>query len=701
MEGINQHPDAAQTDTAVSPKEKLLIAPPPPPSPAAKKACAPGQISQRQLINKLNRINFLDNPLYVNFRHRHYHRELAIRARPLPCMDNRLTCRWLQDAGSIVDHPDSFCFQNILIPDGKGFLVAEPEVREISRNAIRMILPESCSAADARSTRRHRCRGINVYVTQNGALFYGTMVDFSAFSFRVRVRTTPPQTFDWMDADLNVTVILFDGNQTLFSGECRVVKHTRGHTGQDWVLAPARQHIRRFRPKEFRSTRQQVIPLPTVNFAHPFSKKRIHLEVVNLSGSGLAVQEELEHAVLLPGMIIPKLQICFGDGARVSCAAQVVYAQKTEATEMAGTLRCGIAILDMAADEHIKVLSLTQQTSNKNSYLCHQVNLDDLWDFFFETGFIYPEKYEYIEKNKARIKKTYKRLYTETPEIARHFIYQRHGSILAHMAMIRFYEKAWLMHHHAAIRSSTNRGGFAVLKQIGSFINDSHRLNAIKLNYAFCYYRPDNKFPNHVFGGAAKNIKDPKKCSVDRFAYFHFQKSGQREYNLPRGWRLTPITGSDLRDLECHYEEQSGGLMIQAMNLGADNQDIRETEAAFSQIGLTRSRHLYSLKMADVLKAIIMINIADIGLNMSDLTNSVKIIIMKQERLTYPIIQAGLLDLFKRLQLEEMPVLTYPVQSATALGIPFEKIYHLWIYDLNHTDDYFRYLKRLMKFFKH
>jgi hypothetical protein len=269
------------------------------------------------------------------------------------------------------------------------------------------------------------------------------------------------------------------------------------------------------------------------------------------------------------------------------------------------------------------------------------------------------------------------------------------------MAIVRFYEKAWMMHHLAAIRSSTNRGGLAVFNQMGSFINDSHRLNSIKMSYAFCYFRPDNKFPNHVFGGAAKSILNPKICSLDPFAYFHFRKTAQQGSRLPAGWHIEPITDSDLRDLECSYEAQSGGLMIQALDLSADNHDITETEEAFAQIGLLRSRHLYALKMAGVLKAVIIINIADIGLNMSDLTNCVKIIILKDEGLNAPIIQAGLSNLFDRLQIDDMPVLAYPVQSAEALGIPMEKIYNLWIFDLNYTDDYFRYLKRLLKFFKH
>ena len=129
--------------------------------------------------------------------------------------------------------------------------------------------------------------------------------------------------------------------------------------------------------------------------------------------------------------------------------------------------------------------------------------MDELWDFLFETGFIYPHKYAFIQKNKDEIKKTYEKLYPQNPHIARHFIYQEKGTIYGHMAMIRFCESAWMIHHHAARKSSAKKAGLIVLDQIGRMINDSHRLYSLHMNYMLCYYRPDNKFPSRVFGGAA------------------------------------------------------------------------------------------------------------------------------------------------------------------------------------------------------
>ena len=251
---------------------------------------------------------------------------------------------------------------------------------------------------------------------------------------------------------------------------------------------------------------------------------------MDISGSGFSVEEELSSALLVPGMIIPELELNFGVNFNIECKAQVVYRRVHQKEAKKSTIKCGIALLDMNIQHHARLLSLLQQAENKNSYICNQVDLDALWDFFFESGFIYPDKYEYIQKNKKQIKDTYEKLYRHNPDIARHFIYQDKGRILGHMAMIRFFENSWLIHHHAARKLALNRAGLIVLNQIGNFTYDSYRLYSLHMDFLMCYYRPENKFPNRVFGGAARRINNPKGCSLDTFAYFHHQELSHIPY---------------------------------------------------------------------------------------------------------------------------------------------------------------------------
>ena len=59
--------------------------------------------------------------------------------------------------------------------------------------------------------------------------------------------------------------------------------------------------------------------------------------------------------------------------------------------------------------DQVKQVALLDQAKDKNSYICNNVNLDELWNFFFDTGFIDPDKYAFIQKNKRTIKNLIKK----------------------------------------------------------------------------------------------------------------------------------------------------------------------------------------------------------------------------------------------------------------------------------------------------
>lgn len=568
----------------------------------------------------------------------------------------------------------------------------------IDSESISLLLPEACYENTSRRVTRHACEGINVQLMQNSTVFNGSLMDFNGFSFRVKINAVPPQTFDWMNSEHPVNIILSDRTVTYYSGECKVIRYTRGNSIRNYILEPLKKEIQRFKHKEFRSERYEITPSPNIVFQHPFTKARIDLKVVDLSGSGFSVEEDESNTALLPGMILPELELSFADSYKIKCSAQVVFRKAMIASSGQKWVKCGLALLDMDIQDHLKLISLLHQTKNKNSYICNGVDLDALWDFFFETGFIYPDKYVAIQKNKKQIKETYAKIYTRNPQIARHFIYQDKGTIFGHMAMLRFYESAWMIHHHAARKSSMNKAGLIVLDQIGRMINDSHRLYSLHMDYMICYYRPDNKFPSRVFGGAANSIKDPKGCSLDGFAYFHFRPSTGSSSDLPPDWRITETNADDLLELADFYEHTSGGLMLDAIDLTPDKLDCDDLSQNYRQAGLTRVRQLYSLKQNGNLKAIFMVNTSDVGLNLSDITNCIKVFITDSGGLTADLLQTAIGSVARITGKKDFPALLFPAAFADENDIAYEKIYNLWVCSLQYSDEYFRYLKRLLRF---
>lgn len=658
------------------------------------------KISKNQLISALNFINFKNDTISMNLRHDKYSNYVSCPVMPQACSGDQFNCLWAQTE-SPRRHTNHYRFQNLELFDGRRLLLVSPELVQMNDEMITFKLADTELEVLEKTDFAYPCKNIEIQLVQNSVVFKGSLKEFSAYGFKAEIEHRPPQTFQWIDLKSPVSIMVHVKNEIIYSGQCQIIDQSDSQRTHDCTFKPIHDQIRRFKPKTFRCTRQQLIPTPDIVFRHPIIDEAASLKVHDLSGLGFSVFENESRSVLLPGLIIPNLSINFPGGMKLRCKAQVVYRKRCQDDSKKHQFKCGLTILDMDVQDHVRLLSLLYQAEDPHMYLNNDIHLNDLWDFFFETGFVYPEKYAFIEANKKKIRHVYEKIYTRHPSIARHFVRQENGRILGHMATIRFYPRTWLIHHHAARKSESIHAGLAVLNQIGRFINDSHNLYSINMDYLMCYYRPANKFPNRVFGGAQNFIKDPKGCSTDSFAYLHYNKLDHPPQGLPEGWNLFQTTDNDLWEIESLYEAVSGGLMLQAIGMKPGNEDFTDLSHSYRQAGLKREHYRFSLKRDEHLKAIFEVNTSDIGLNMSDLTSCIKIIILDPDQLSKDVLYKAVSAIASKFEQKSIPLLIYPEQYVNDHDIDLEKTYTLWILNTQHTDHYFKYLNKLLRFIRH
>ena len=652
-------------------------------------------VAKKFLINKLNYCNFTNATITINFKKRDLSAIFSIQVKPQPCVGDDLFCAWAQaDEYKMV--PSDSSFVNMMVFDPARFILSEPDLISITRDGLLFKLPEESWDVSSRRMKRNRCTNLHVHIKQDNNVLHGLLVDFSSLSFRVRLSTAADQIFDSLNDDMPVGVVFYKDEDTFFSGDCRILLQDNENDTYYCVLEPLNNQMSRFEPKEFRSTRQELVPQPNLVFHHPLINRKIELKIEDISGTGFSVEEDFDSAVLLPGMIIPNLEICFGNSLQLPCAAQVVYRKYITENDIVSRMRFGLVILDMPIDAHTELSSILHQANNKNSYVCNKVNMEELWNFFFETGFIYPKKYIFLREKIDEIRKTYDRLYLGNVTIAKHFIYQNNGIILGHMSMLRFYSNSWMIHHHAARKTSMVKAGLAVLKQIGRFTFDLHRLNSSHMDYLFCYFRPQNSFPAYVFGGAASNINNIKACSIDQFAFTHYDESSCSQAKLPRGWYLEQCEYEDYELLNEFYDERSGGLMLDALDLKHDKSDSRELENEYRSQGLTLQRDVLSIKKGKETVGIVKINTTDSGINLSDLTNAVTVFIIESDAFDRTVLCEIIEYVFYRYNKRCVPLMIYPLSSAESLGIDYEKSYSLWVLKTEYSDQYFRIISNLL-----
>lgn len=649
------------------------------------------RLEQKSIINSINYVNFTNGCVFVLLNHHIYKEAILLKAIPDPCKGNEAKFCWMEDNSARLKLND-FIFHYIIIIDGQSIILIPAKLIHIDDGGFRVQLGDLGFAVGRRQAKRYECNDVRVDLKQSGFVSAGELIDFNPLGFRIRIHSDPMGSYNWFNPDRQITADIYQNEKIIFSGPCLIIRQKNGMGPREIVLSGADDAINRFRKKPIRNPRRQITPPPTIAFDHPFFKNTIQREVHDIANLGLSVIETAHDGVLMVGMIIPELTISFQGVSKstIKCMGQVVYRQ----SDPEKGILCGIAILDMNIENHSHLTHIISVLSEPHSRLSQEVDTEELWKLFFDTGFMYPEKYQHIHSNRQELKDVYKKLYQNNPDIAKHFTYEKNGQILAHIAMLKAYTKTWVMHHHAARITENNYTGLRVLRQLVHYLNGLSRLPSAKTDFALGYYRPQNEFPDLVFGDFARELNDLNGCSLDLFSYTTFS-TDEIGVPLSHGWSLSECSPSDIWELERFYHHRSGGLLLDAMGLKKCIMVDADLESRYMQLGLFRKCNSYSLTFHGELNAVIIVDQSSPGLNLSDLLNGIKVIVTKPDYLGWHILYAAVSRLVKVYSSPEIPLLIFPSEYVKMQNISYEKDYQMCIINLrDNENDYTEYLSR-------
>lgn len=639
-----------------------------------------------KLINKLNYIHFMNDHVFILLRHSKYDESILIRAQPEPCMSDELIC--LPDQDQTDFNLNHYRFQYLIIIEARSVLLVPAMFREADSRSITMKLPEKSYILSHRRLQRFTCRDVTVELLQSGFSAGGQLMDFSPEALRIKISAKSFTTFHWFNTTVDAIVRLSNYGTIFFSGSCRFIRQSQNTSEREIVLSPINDQINRFQTKKIRNPRKHISPPLMATFEHPFFKKKIHREIFDISITGFSVHDDICDGMLMPGMIIPNLSITYAGSLKLGCMAQVLYRRVEEEN-----VCCGFAILDMDILSYSRLNHILSTNTDSHAYISTEVDTDALWELFFETGFIYPKKYESIHSHREEFKETYRKLYREDSEIARHFTYEKNGRIYGHLSMVRAYEQTWLIHHHAARPMENKLPGFQVLKHITLFAHGICQFPSAKMDYVMCYFRPENVFPDRIFGGFSRKLNNPGACSLDLFSYSTYNIK-QSQNRLPDEWLLKKSSTSELQELEYFYNHHSGGLLLKVLGTGSENQSDDSIEKVSGRHGFLRTWHFFSLINRENITAIFIVNQSNLGLNLSELLNSITIIVIDSEGLPEKIFSLAVEQLSKFYQTDKIPLLIYPSSYAETKEIPYEKKYRLWILSTNHINAFMEFTQR-------
>ncbi len=641
---------------------------------------------KKKLINKLNYIHFMNDTVLLLLRHSQYDDSILITSRTEPCIDNALTCHW--DRKHRDFNLDNYHFKYLIIQEDHSVILAPVVMREASDTNITIELPEKSYVLSTRRAQRYMCRDVTVELMQSGFSAMGQLIDFSPKAFRVRFNTETVPSFHCYNRSVPSIVKLSSNGTIYFSESCLFIRQKLDTTWREIVFSPISDHINRFQTKEIRNPRRQISPPMTATFQHPFFRKRMHRQIFDISITGFSVYDKVDEGILMPGMIIPELFINYAGILKMNCTAQVVY-RRIEGENAC----CGFAILDMNIISYSRLNQILSTNTDAHAHISTEVDMDALWELFFETGFIYPKKYKSIHSYREDFKETYRKLYREDSEIARHFTYEKNGKIYGHLSMVKAYENAWLIHHHAARPLENKLPGFQVLKNITLFSHGVCQFPSARMDYVMCYFRPDNTFPDRIFGGFSRKLNTPEACSLDLFSYLTYTaKTSQNP--LSEEWQLGESSPSEIKELEHFYRHHSGGLFLKVLGKGNAPLCGESLEEVSARHGFLRKWQIFSLIYKKNLCAFLIANQSSLGINLSELLNSVTIMVIDPEHLPWESLFPAVEQISLLYQTDKIPLLVYPPVYVEANEIPCEKQYQLWILDANYINEFMQFTQR-------
>jgi hypothetical protein len=642
--------------------------------------------NQNKLVNKLNHLNFIDGFIYLILSDNNGKYFLS-KAHPLPCVKDELNCSLT--SSEVTNNISKYKFDFLMIDDGLTAILAPIQLISFENDIIKLSLPEHSHVKKLRKTRRHKCDDIDCRLTQDNLEAEGKLIDFTPTAMGVRLSVD----YSSVSFDFNnpVELSLSKKGDVLYSGPCSCIRDGINSPDGKIIFKPLITQMERFPKRKMRNPRQQITPSFVLRFRHPFFQKNIERDIKEISTAGFSIIDSIDEKTLLPGMIIPEIAIIYSGVLKITCSAQVLYRRENSTDN---TLHFGLTFTDMDIKSYSNLNHILGNHIDSNARVSTEIDMDSLWEFFFDTGFIYGEKYKHLYSYRHDFKNMYQKLYQNNLDIARHFVYEKNGQIYGHISMVHAYNPSWLIHHFSARRMGNRLPGPSVLKQIIHYTGAYNRLPSAGMDHVMTYYQPNNRIIDRIFGAFTRQINNPSISSLDVFSYIVINKSLLNHY-IPEPWYIRECSTIDFNILKCFYQSSSGGLMINAFGLDSSSEPLK---LLFSKSGFKRYYRTYCLLYKDKPVAFFIINQSDLGLNLSDLLNSLKIIILDQSCLPWNIILSAISNFYKYYTEDQIPVLIYPKDYLISQNIQEEKKYALWILQaIKGSDDFLQYTNALIK----
>lgn len=367
-------------------------------------------------------------------------------------------------------------------------------------------------------------------------------------------------------------------------------------------------------------------PNAYVDAQHPLMRdQRIQGQIADVSTKGLSFFIDRTQVPIIEGTIFSSFYIQLPHEERLPASVRILYCKHV--TEDGNyRYRIGAEFIGISPDLLKAIYRAKQQNVSIKIFDANNQDYDLIWEFFFESGFIYEEKRKNLQRFAGCMLETYSRLLASENLLIKKVLYKESEEIKGHISAVRFYDHAWIVQHLAGLNSLNASISKTMLLEMIEFFRSFGEDRKGQPAYITCFFRPGNQYPKLVFGETKNLIDNAEICGSTLLDYCVLKTGTPHLEALPgvvdQDIPVKPATEDDLEAFEGLLLEQGYHSLMRIENLcieGIQNLSISEE---YRKIGLYRDRKLFVAHGPNGEKAYAVCNYSSPGINLSELTNS-------------------------------------------------------------------------------
>lgn len=238
--------------------------------------------------------------------------------------------------------------------------------------------------------------------------------------------------------------------------------------------------------------------------------------------------------------------------------------------------------LDALDQETVNKLPRLSQLRAAYGVQVNEINIDELFDLYQRTGFLYPEKASRLLPHLELVKENWRRMLRAEESLLYVLTAGDSEKGQASLAVWRSSRHGWTYQHLVSENNPFASRSVMLAAEAESILKGSDES-------AQNWYRPENRFPARVFGSMPQTIGG-SLSSAQQHAYLALS----RKLMLPQdaGVKVVAYDSSRNRDLCAIAELARGHVYLAAEELATDV-PFKALDGLYRRVGLRRTRHVW------------------------------------------------------------------------------------------------------------